>query len=157
VWELANSAATVRMAELDRYSKLLHEVEHLVNYARVKHTLLRSKAWVPQSTFEAVVAALPSASETEKRLLGEALGKIVASAVAKSARSSGEFPGLFISYLALRALERVLRKDSLDWRIAAYTRGDSLAPTIGASTISVCVSIPVRGNHWRAKAFMRDS
>lgn len=124
MWELANSAAAARMAELDRYSKLLHEVEHLVKYARVKHTLLRSKAWVPQSKFEAVVAALPSASETEKRLLGEALDTIVTSAVAKSARSSGEFPGLFISYPALRALERVLRKDGLDWRIAAYTRGD---------------------------------
>jgi hypothetical protein len=35
-----------------------------------------------------------------------------------------EFPDLFISYAALRALERVLRKDRLDWRIAAYTRGD---------------------------------
>jgi hypothetical protein len=80
------------MAELDRYSKLLHEVEHLVKYARVKHTLLLSKAWVPQSKFEAVVAALPSASETEKRLLGEALGKIVTSAVAESAPSSGNFP-----------------------------------------------------------------
>jgi hypothetical protein len=89
----------------------------------VKHTLLRSKAWVPQSKFEAVVAALPSASENEKTL-GEALDTIATSAVAKSARSSGEFPGLFISYPALRALERVLRKDGLDWRIAAYTRGD---------------------------------
>ncbi len=119
MWELANSTAAVRMAELDCYSKLLHEVEHLVKYARVKHTLLRSKAWV-----WAVVAALPSASETEKRLLGEALGKIVTSAVAESAPSSGEFPGLFISYPALRALERVHQKDGLDWRIAAYTRGD---------------------------------
>ena len=32
------------MAELDRYSKLLHEVEHLVKYARVKHTLFRVRA-----------------------------------------------------------------------------------------------------------------
>ena len=46
VWELANSAAPVKLAELARYSKLLHEVEHLAKYARVKHTLLRSKAWV---------------------------------------------------------------------------------------------------------------
>jgi hypothetical protein len=147
------------MAELDRYSKLRHEVGHLVKYARVKHTLLCSKAWVwvPQSKFEAVVAALPSASETEKRLLGEALGKIVTSAVAKSARSSGEFPGLFISYPALRALERVLRRTVSIGASRPIPGAISLAPTIGASTISVCVSIPVRGNHWRAKAFMRDS
>ena len=80
------------MAELDRYSKLLHEVEHLVKYARVKHTLVRSKAWVPQSEFEAVVAALPSASETEKRLLGEALGEIVTSASPNRRGAPGNFP-----------------------------------------------------------------
>jgi hypothetical protein len=112
------------MAELDRYSKLLHEVEHLVKYARVKRTLLRSKAWVPQSKFDAVAAALPSANEAEKRLLGETIGGIVVSAVPKAASRSGAFPGFLISFSELKTLERILRKDGLDWRIAAYTTGD---------------------------------
>jgi hypothetical protein len=84
------------MPELDRYSQLIRKIEHLVKYARAKRALFRTKAWIPQSAVDAVVTALPAAGETEKRILGEAIGDIVTSPIPKSASRSGEFPGFFV-------------------------------------------------------------
>lgn len=110
------------MAELT-YSKFMTAVEDVIKYARVKRAWFRTRAWVSQPKLDALVAALPSISAIEKRLLGDAVQTIIASAVPKSARRSGEYPGFFVSYKGLKTLERAVRRDGLKWRIAFHTTG----------------------------------
>jgi hypothetical protein len=113
------------MGELDS-TEFLRAIEKFLKYARTKRFWFHTRAWVSKSTFDALVATMPTRNEAEKRLLGEATDTIIASAVAKSASRSGSFPGFYISYKALRQLERAVRKEWPDWFIGKWTRGSNL-------------------------------
>jgi hypothetical protein len=110
------------MGELDD-TPFLREIERVIKYARTKRFWFHTKAWIPKSRLDALVAALPKRNEAEKRLLGEATDRLIETAVAKSADHSGSFPGFFISFAALKGLERAVRKEWPAWRIAAWTTG----------------------------------
>jgi hypothetical protein len=101
-------------------SKFCRAVERFVKYARVQRGLFRNKAWVPKRDFDALVVALPSADEIEKRLLGNVVDKLIASAIP---RPSGRTAGFLISYKYLFRLEAILRKDGLRWWVGFYTTG----------------------------------
>ena len=103
------------------YSKFCHEVELFIKYARVKRQLFRSKAWIPKRVFDALIVAFPSANDTEKRLLGKVVDKLIAGAIPRPDNRGGA--GFLISYKYLTELEAILRKDGLDWRVGFYTTG----------------------------------
>lgn len=110
------------MSEL-AHSNFRHAVEMFVKYARVKRSLFQRKAWVPKRVFDALVAAFPAANNTEKRLLGDLVEKLIASAILWPASQSGRHPGFLISHKYLFQLEAALRRDGLDWRVGFYTTG----------------------------------
>jgi hypothetical protein len=108
------------MSQLDD-TPFLRSVERVIKYARVKRFWFHSKAWVPKASFDTLVDAMRKRNATETQLLGEATDALIASAVPKDADHSGSFPGFFVSPAALRRIERALRKDGLNWRVAAWT------------------------------------
>lgn len=108
------------MGQLDD-TPFLRAVEGAIKYARVKRFWFHSKAWIPKARLDTLVGAVPKRNGAEERLLGEATDALIASAVPKAADHAGTFPGFFVSPAALRRIERAVRKEGWDWRIAAWT------------------------------------
>jgi hypothetical protein len=110
------------VAQFD-YTSFRDHLERFVKYARTKSTFWGGKCWTSKGMLEELQAAMPSMNATEKRLLGETIDKIVASAVPKTTRRDGGSPGFLISCKELVRLQRILRNEGLDWKIGHYTKG----------------------------------